>query len=90
MVITAKFQSVCPVCSNVLKVGQKVEWTSGAKARHTYCAGATSTVTAAPTARRSYAGRRSAPTGERYVKTGSCWECGAYGPLTQDGECGHC
>ena len=39
MIITAKFASVCPCCANRIGVGEKVEWTKGAKAKHAACAG---------------------------------------------------
>ena len=38
MVITAKFASVCPCCSQRIHVGSKIEWSKGAPARHTACA----------------------------------------------------
>jgi|GEM_PF-3630324 len=37
MVITAKFASVCPVCSRGIEVGSSVEWTKGQKAKHSKC-----------------------------------------------------
>ena len=88
MIITAKYASTCPCCRQSIQVGSKVEWSKGSPARHTSCGSTPAAqITAAP-ARRSHA--RRSPDGERYVKRGCCWECGAYGPLTQDGECGHC
>jgi hypothetical protein len=49
MLITAKFASVCPCCSQRIQVGSKVEWSKGSPAKHTACAqGSTSTVSAAP------------------------------------------
>lgn len=38
MTITAKFASVCPCCNNRIRVGEKVEWSKGNKARHVKCA----------------------------------------------------
>ena len=37
MIITAKFASVCPVCSQRIAVGEKVEWSKGSKAAHVAC-----------------------------------------------------
>ena len=37
MVITAKFASVCPCCSNRITPGIKVEWSKGSEARHVSC-----------------------------------------------------
>jgi hypothetical protein len=37
MIINAKFQSVCPICSNIINVGEKVEWSKGQKAKHEKC-----------------------------------------------------
>ena len=38
MIITAKFASTCPCCSRPIAVGEKVEWSKGAKAAHPSCA----------------------------------------------------
>lgn len=55
MVITAKFASVCPVCSARISVGAKVEWSKGEKARHTACAaGPAASVVASRPAQRTY------------------------------------
>lgn len=54
MVITAKFSSTCPCCSEPITVGSKVEWSKGQKARHVACAGKPAV---ASTARRSSYGR---------------------------------
>lgn len=51
MIITAKFAATCPCCSAQIKVGEKVEWTKGSKARHVACAGKPAT---AASTRRSY------------------------------------
>lgn len=40
MIITAKFASVCPTCSNRIDVGAKVEWSKGARAVHAACVAA--------------------------------------------------
>ena len=81
MIITAKFASVCPCCSQRIVPGSKVEWSKGSPAKHTACAqGPASTVSAAP-ARRSYAGRRGTWTGcscgsvKEYSKPSDCWTC---------------
>ena len=88
MVITAKFASSCPCCRQPIQVGSKIEWSKGSPARHIACGSAPGAQIVVRSATRSFARRSSS--GDRYVKTGRCWECGAYGPLTQDGECGHC
>ena len=38
MIITAKFASACPCCSQRIVVGSQVEWTKGSPARHVSCA----------------------------------------------------
>lgn len=38
MIITAKFASVCPCCSQRIQVGSEVEWTKGSAATHKACA----------------------------------------------------
>ena len=53
MIITAKFASVCPCCSQRIDVGSKVEWTKGSKARHVACTGSA--------AKSSAPARRSSP-----------------------------
>lgn len=59
MIITAKFVSVCPCCSSRISVGEKVEWSKGAKARHEQCARQPGAVTVASSApRRPSCGRR--------------------------------
>lgn len=53
MIITAKFASVCPCCSQRIVPGSKVEWSKGSPAKHTACSqGPVSAISAAP-ARRS-------------------------------------
>lgn len=37
MEITAKFNSICPVCGTSINVGDKCEWEKGRKARHIEC-----------------------------------------------------
>lgn len=72
MIITAKFASVCPVCSQRIAVGGRVEWSKGDKARHAACAGATAAVSApvaAPSASRYWvrpAARQGAQRGGRW------------------------
>ena len=62
MVITAKFASVCPCCSQRIVPGSKVEWAKGSPARHTACAGASGTVRPSVASVRPYRSyRRSAP-----------------------------
>lgn len=51
MIITAKFASVCPCCSNRIAVGSKVEWSKGEKAKHVNCASATPATAASKPAR---------------------------------------
>lgn len=41
MIITAKYASTCPTCKSAINVGDKVEWTKGAKAQHVSCVGST-------------------------------------------------
>jgi hypothetical protein len=81
MIITSKFASVCPCCSQRIVPGAKVEWSKGSPAKHTACAqGPAVTISAAP-ARRSYAGRRGTWTGcscgsvTEYSKASDCWTC---------------
>lgn len=45
MVITAKFNSICPCCSKPIDVGSQVEWSKGAKATHVACKGRPATST---------------------------------------------
>lgn len=52
MIITAKFSSICPACSNHIAVGEKVEWSKGRKAAHVACAGSTT-----PAAPKTYGAR---------------------------------
>jgi hypothetical protein len=37
MIITAKFSSICPKCSQSIRAGARVEWTKGVKATHATC-----------------------------------------------------
>lgn len=37
MIITAKFQGVCCVCGNAIKIGEKMEWAKGQPSRHATC-----------------------------------------------------
>ena len=37
-VITAKYPGICPTCRGPIAPGERVEWTSGAKASHVRCA----------------------------------------------------
>ena len=37
MIITAKFASTCPCCSQRIEVGSKVNWAKGTKASHVAC-----------------------------------------------------
>jgi len=41
MIITAKYASVCPCCSQRIVPGTKVEWAKGSPAKHGACAGKT-------------------------------------------------
>jgi len=77
MIITAKFASVCPCCSNRIAIGSKVEWERGAKAKHAACAGATgpSVASASPSAIPYVASRRKAVSGGRGRWNGC--SCGA-------------
>jgi len=70
MVITARFASVCPCCSQRIVPGSKVEWSKGSQARHIACA--TGPAGTRP-ARRSYG--RPGTTYERGVGR-VCDECG--------------
>ena len=47
MIIQAKFASVCG-CGRQIRVGEKVEWSRGAKARHVACAGSAPAAASAP------------------------------------------
>ena len=47
VIITAKFASVCPCCSNRITAGSKVEWSKGSKAMHLGCAAQPGAKTAA-------------------------------------------
>ena len=58
MIINAKYASSCNVCGRHIGVGEKIEWSRGARAVHAACAqGPAASVSAAP-ARRSYRGAR--------------------------------
>jgi hypothetical protein len=49
MIITAKYASVCPCCSQRIVPGTKVEWAKGSPAKHGACSqGPAATVSAAP------------------------------------------
>jgi hypothetical protein len=75
MVITAKFSSKCPVCSNPIAPGDRVEWSKGEVARHLACvAGGTDR-----TPRGRYPGRR------RRDEDNECELCGR-----DKYTCGHC
>ena len=37
MTITARYPATCPSCSQPIAIGASVEWSKGAKARHTSC-----------------------------------------------------
>jgi hypothetical protein len=81
MVITARFASVCPCCSQRIVPGAKVEWSKGSPARHVACAtGPASALSTARPARRSFA-RRGTWTGcscgsvAEFTKPSDCWTC---------------
>lgn len=38
MIISARFSSTCPVCGSYIDVGDKIEWSRGARACHEACA----------------------------------------------------
>jgi len=65
MIIAAKFASVCPVCSQRIVPGTRVEWSKGSPARHTACAQGSATPVrgAAPASR--YSSGRAAGRGRR-------------------------
>lgn len=50
MIITSKFQSVCPSCEVVIERGERVQWFRGAAARHEVCP-SQKTAASAPVAR---------------------------------------
>lgn len=83
MIITAKFESVCPCCQSSIAVGSRVEWERGSKARHETCAGkpaATSTTTGARTSSSSSrGGRRWYPCGYPGCNPHYCDECDGRG-----------
>jgi hypothetical protein len=57
MIITAKFASACPCCSQRIIPGSKVEWSKGSPAKHTACPqGPALAVSASPARRSPYRG----------------------------------
>lgn len=78
MIITAKFASICPTCSQRIDVGSKVEWSKGAKALHVACSGG-ATVASGPL---SLDGRP--------AKIGQHWSQRGHGPAVRlcAGGCG--
>lgn len=57
MIINAKFTSQCPACGGAIDIGERVEWTKGARARHVVCqqsASAQTISTATSTPRRGW------------------------------------
>lgn len=63
MIIVAKFASFCPCCNASIRVGNKVEWSRGEKARCVGCAGKpaiTRSVARTGSFRGSYRGRSGA------------------------------
>ena len=82
MIITAKFPSTCPTCAAHIAPGARVEWSYGAKARHTTCASPTPTQTQTRTpSRTSTRGRQARRTG--------CM-CGSRDGEVQDTDCQSC
>ena len=52
--ITAKYSSICAICSGSIRPGTSVEWSAGSKARHAACVqGAAQSARPAPKARKS-------------------------------------
>ncbi len=52
--ITARYDSICPACGSEITTGDRVEWSKGAKARHTACpAGASPRIATKPRTRRA-------------------------------------
>jgi hypothetical protein len=51
MTITAKYAGKCRVCGEAIVVGEKIEWSKSGGARHTSCAGKS---TSAPSRRQQY------------------------------------
>lgn len=37
MTITARYAATCPTCADQILPGQSIEWSQGARARHTAC-----------------------------------------------------
>lgn len=80
MIISAKFASVCSVCSAHIDVGSKIEWSKGEKARHVACVGKPATASPQRAPRNTYyqrrgyggplAGGRYAPNDPRYYSSG--------------------
>jgi hypothetical protein len=58
MTITAKYAGKCRVCGEAIVVGEKIEWSKSGGARHTSCAGKS---TSAPSRRQQYGKSTSAP-----------------------------
>lgn len=70
MIITAKFASVCPCCSQRIVTGSRVEWSKGSPAKHVDCSGQSASTLSS----------RRAPTGGRYTSSRGRWNgcsCGA-------------
>lgn len=77
MIITAKFASVCPCCSQRIVPGSKVEWSKGSPAKHTACSQGPAAVVASASSRAWVApGAR----GRAYARRSGLWNgcsCGA-------------
>jgi hypothetical protein len=81
MIITAKFASVCPCCSQRIVPGSKVEWSKGSPAKHTACAqGPAAAVVAGPARRASPKGgyRKACKTDGNCSSVGSGRSCGGH------------
>lgn len=88
MTITAKFPGTCPTCNSAIRAGDKVEWSKGAKARHTACGASSSSTTRPQSSTAGRYGRPSLRAGDVYTRrlTGEsavfgCSDCSRLGRM---------
>lgn len=81
MIITAKYAARCPVCSQSIAAGSKIEWSKGAPAKHVSCAGGTVQARSATAARSSRYSLRGKWTG--------C-ACGSIEDVARKSDCTSC
>ena len=77
MIINAKYASSCNVCGRHIGVGEKIEWSRGARAVHAACATSGSTASRSTAARGGY-DRKGCVTGGNCSSFGDGHSCGGH------------